>query len=122
MESSLAHTFGSISTTQQPLRWARWWPCLKLELLVRHGSYYFSHLHLHAQCAVTALAAGRVGDIIGRKGTLFSGAVVFTIGGAIQTWSTGYYLMIIGRIVSGLGVGLLSYVLSPECRHIILIL
>jgi len=65
---------------------------------------------------VTALAAGRVGDIIGRKGTLFSGAVVFTIGGAIQTWSTGYYLMIIGRVVSGLGVGLLSYVLSPE-RH-----
>lgn len=47
---------------------------------------------------------------------------MFTIGGAIQTWSTGYYLMIIGRIVSGLGVGLLSYVLSPECRHIILIL
>lgn len=89
---------------------------MKSEHLVRLGLYYFSHFHLYADCAVTALAAGRVGDIIGRKGTLFSGAVVFTIGGAIQTWSTGYYLMIAGRVVSGLGVGLLSYVLSPE-RH-----
>ncbi|KAJ3569062.1 hypothetical protein NP233_g5298 [Leucocoprinus birnbaumii] len=57
---------------------------------------------------ITALAAGRVGDIIGRKGTLFSGAVVFTIGGAIQTWTNGFWMMIVGRVVSGLGVGLLS--------------
>ncbi len=30
---------------------------------------------------MTSLAAGRVGDIIGRKGTLFIGALVFTLGG-----------------------------------------
>ncbi|KAF5356121.1 hypothetical protein D9756_004059 [Leucocoprinus leucothites] len=57
---------------------------------------------------ITALAAGRVGDIIGRKGTLFTGAIVFTIGGAIQTWTNGFYMMIVGRVISGLGVGLLS--------------
>ncbi|KAI6008279.1 general substrate transporter [Pisolithus orientalis] len=56
----------------------------------------------------TSIAAGRVGDIIGRKGTLFIGALVFTIGGAIQTFTTGFYVMIIGRVVSGFGVGLLS--------------
>ncbi|KAI6162096.1 hypothetical protein EDD17DRAFT_1579918 [Pisolithus thermaeus] len=56
----------------------------------------------------TSIAAGRVGDIIGRKGTLFAGAFVFTIGGAIQTFTTGFYVMIIGRVVSGFGVGLLS--------------
>lgn len=56
----------------------------------------------------TSIAAGRVGDIIGRKGTLFTGAIVFTIGGAIQTFTTGYYVMIVGRVVSGCGVGLLS--------------
>lgn len=56
----------------------------------------------------TSIAAGRVGDIIGRKGTLFAGAFVFTIGGAIQTFTTGFYAMIIGRVVSGFGVGLLS--------------
>lgn len=56
----------------------------------------------------TSIAAGRVGDIIGRKGTLFTGALVFTIGGAIQSFTPGFYVMIVGRIVSGLGVGLLS--------------
>lgn len=51
-----------------------------------------------------------MGDIIGRKGTLFVGAFVFTIGGAIQTFTTGFYVMIIGRVISGFGVGLLSCV------------
>ncbi|TFK34184.1 hypothetical protein BDQ12DRAFT_636691 [Crucibulum laeve] len=57
---------------------------------------------------ITSVAAGRIGDIIGRKGTLFIGAVVFTIGGAIQTFTVGFWSMVIGRIVSGFGVGLLS--------------
>ncbi|KAI0034255.1 general substrate transporter [Vararia minispora EC-137] len=57
---------------------------------------------------ITSLAAGRVGDIIGRRGTLFTGAVVFALGGAIQTLTTGFAVMIVGRIVSGFGVGLLS--------------
>ncbi|KAF8627104.1 hypothetical protein AX15_004544 [Amanita polypyramis BW_CC] len=57
---------------------------------------------------ITSLAAGRFGDIVGRKGTLFSGAFIFTIGGAIQTFTGGYLSMIIGRIISGFGVGLLS--------------
>ncbi|KAJ7600760.1 hypothetical protein C8J56DRAFT_847374 [Mycena floridula] len=57
---------------------------------------------------VTSVAAGRVGDIIGRKGTLFAGAITFTIGGALQSFTTSMFIMVIGRIVSGLGVGLLS--------------
>lgn len=57
---------------------------------------------------VTTIASGRIGDVIGRKLTLFWGAVLFTIGGAIQTFTVGYYMMIIGRLVSGFGVGLLS--------------
>lgn len=56
----------------------------------------------------TSLAAGRIGDGIGRRGTLFSGAVIFAIGGAIQTFTTGFWVMVFGRIISGLGVGLLS--------------
>jgi MFS family permease len=58
---------------------------------------------------VTSVAAGRVGDMIGRKGTLFVGAVVFTVGGIIQTFTTGFWTMITGRLISGFGVGLLSY-------------
>ena len=51
-----------------------------------------------------------MGDIIGRKGTLFIGAIVFTVGGAIQTFTNGFTVMVVGRIVSGFGVGLLSSV------------
>ncbi|KAI9445090.1 general substrate transporter [Lactarius indigo] len=57
---------------------------------------------------ITSIAAGQVGDIIGRRGTLFAGAVVFGIGGAVQTLTTGFYVMVVGRVISGLGVGLLS--------------
>ncbi|KAJ7125692.1 general substrate transporter [Mycena crocata] len=56
----------------------------------------------------TSIAAGRVGDIIGRKGTLFIGAIIFTIGGAVQTFTVGFWSMVVGRIISGCGVGLLS--------------
>ncbi|KAI5123777.1 hypothetical protein M0805_000366 [Coniferiporia weirii] len=57
---------------------------------------------------ITSIASGRIGDIIGRKMTLFWGAMVFTLGGAIQTFTNGFYMMIVGRLVSGFGVGLLS--------------
>ncbi|KAJ3568361.1 hypothetical protein NP233_g5761 [Leucocoprinus birnbaumii] len=56
----------------------------------------------------TSIAAGRVGDIIGRKGTLFVGALVFTVGGAVQTFTVGFWSMVLGRVISGFGVGLLS--------------
>lgn len=67
-----------------------------------------SSAFLSSSLQVTSIAAGRVGDVIGRKGTLFVGAFVFTIGGAVQTFTTGFYVMIIGRVISGFGVGLLS--------------
>ncbi|KAI0257443.1 general substrate transporter [Lactifluus subvellereus] len=58
---------------------------------------------------ITSIAAGQVGDIIGRRGTLFAGAVIFGIGGTVQTFTTGFAVMVIGRVISGLGVGLLSW-------------
>jgi MFS family permease len=61
---------------------------------------------MHPQ--VTSIAAGQIGDLFGRRGTLFAGAVIFGIGGAVQTFTTGYVVMVIGRVISGLGVGLLS--------------
>jgi predicted MFS family arabinose efflux permease len=42
--------------------------------------------------------------------TLRAGAFVFTMGGAIQTFCTGFWTMILGRVVSGFGVGMLSMV------------
>ena len=69
---------------------------------------FFPLYTAHILPPVTSVAAGRVGDVIGRKGTLFIGALVFTLGGAVQTFTTGFVVMVIGRIISGFGVGLLS--------------
>jgi MFS family permease len=66
--------------------------------------------HLVEYIPVTSLAAGYVGDKIGRRGTLFVGSIVFTLGGLIQTVCIGFNTMCLGRIISGFGVGLLSYV------------
>jgi MFS family permease len=56
---------------------------------------------------ITSLACGTLADILGRKKLLFVGALVFSTGGAIQTFTTGYGSMVIGRIVAGFGVGVL---------------
>ena len=70
--------------------------------------YLSTRIYATVLLVVTSILAGRVGDIIGRRMTLFTGAVLFALGGAIQTFTTGYEIMLLGRIVSGFGVGLLS--------------
>ena len=60
--------------------------------------------------AVTSLLAAPLADNYGRRMTLRAGALVFTLGGAIQTLCTGYDVMLIGRITSGFGVGMLSMI------------
>lgn len=57
---------------------------------------------------VASLTIGKIGDIIGRRRTIFWGSIVFLIGGAFQTFATGMPMMLVGRIVAGLGVGALS--------------
>ena len=57
---------------------------------------------------ISSLAVGTIGDILGRRKTIFWGAIIFVIGGALQAFTTGYEVMIVGRVVSGLGVGMLS--------------
>lgn len=57
---------------------------------------------------ITSVAAGRVGDVMGRKGTLFIGAIIFAIGGCVQTFTPGFWIMVVGRVIAGFGVGLLS--------------
>lgn len=57
---------------------------------------------------VSSLLVGRIGDLIGRRRTILYGSLVFFIGGAFQTFATNMTLMMIGRIIAGLGVGALS--------------
>lgn len=57
---------------------------------------------------ISSVLVGRVGDMLGRRRTILAGSAVFFVGGALQTLANGMPLMIIGRIIAGLGVGALS--------------
>jgi MFS family permease len=57
---------------------------------------------------ISSLLVGRVGDVIGRRKTILYGSIVFFIGGALQTFANGIPMMIVGRVIAGLGVGALS--------------
>jgi MFS family permease len=57
---------------------------------------------------ISSLLVGRIGDLIGRRRTILYGSMVFFIGGAFQTFATSMTLMMVGRIIAGLGVGALS--------------
>ena len=64
---------------------------------------------------VSSLAVGRIGDIIGRRKTILYGALIFVVGGVLQTCAWSMAIMILGRIISGVGVGLLSYICLWRC-------
>ncbi|KAK1761362.1 hypothetical protein QBC47DRAFT_449362 [Echria macrotheca] len=57
---------------------------------------------------ISSLIVGRVGDIIGRRKTILYGSCIFFVGGALQTFALNMAMMMLGRIVAGLGVGMLS--------------
>lgn len=57
---------------------------------------------------ISSLVVGRVGDIIGRRKTILYGSCIFFVGGALQTFANGMPMMMLGRIIAGLGVGALS--------------
>lgn len=55
-----------------------------------------------------AIVAGDIADFIGRRWTIITGCVIFTIGGILETASTGLGLMVAGRLICGLGIGFIS--------------
>lgn len=57
---------------------------------------------------IASIAIGRIGDMLGRRRTILYGSGVFFVGGALQAFANGMPMMLIGRIVAGLGVGALS--------------
>ncbi|KAK0713413.1 general substrate transporter [Lasiosphaeria miniovina] len=58
-----------------------------------------------------ALFAGDLADWIGRRVTIILGCLVFMVGVTLQTASEGLGLIVAGRLVAGLGVGLVSAVI-----------
>jgi MFS family permease len=57
---------------------------------------------------IASLSVGRIGDMIGRRKTILYGSMVFFVGGMLQTFANGMPMMLVGRIIAGLGVGALS--------------
>ncbi|KAG6012639.1 hypothetical protein E4U54_007404, partial [Claviceps lovelessii] len=85
------------------------------------GPYFIDYFHhpskaevgtmvaiLEIGAFIASLVVGRVGDIIGRRRTILYGSCIFFVGGALQTLATSMAMMMVGRIVAGLGVGMLS--------------
>jgi sugar porter (SP) family MFS transporter len=63
---------------------------------------------LEVGALIASLCVGRIGDLIGRRRTILYGAMIFFVGGMCQTFANGMPMMMLGRIIAGLGVGALS--------------
>ncbi|CAO2814466.1 unnamed protein product [Amaranthus hypochondriacus] len=54
---------------------------------------------------IGSLAGGRTSDAIGRKWTMAIGAVIFQLGGLIMTIAHSFEILMLGRLLSGIGIG-----------------
>ncbi len=54
---------------------------------------------------VGSLIAGMLGDAIGRKRTMLLAGALFTLGAAVQSLAPGELVLVVGRLVIGIGVG-----------------
>ena len=64
--------------------------------------------------------AGPVGDWLGRKKTILIGAVIFILGGGLQTGAQSLSYLYAGRAIAGLGVGMLVMIIplyQAELAH-----
>jgi len=58
-----------------------------------------------------ALMAGDVADFFGRRITIITGCIVFSIGCILETAAHGMGLLIAGRLIAGFGVGFISAII-----------
>jgi MFS family permease len=61
-------------------------------------------------CFIGALLSGGFSDLVGRKYTIILGSGIFFIGGAIQGGSFFLWMVLVGRMIAGIGVGVLSMI------------
>ncbi|UNI22889.1 hypothetical protein JDV02_008733 [Purpureocillium takamizusanense] len=79
---------------------------------------------------IGALNQGWVADAYSRKYSIMIAVVVFTIGSALQTAAVDYAMLVIARLIGGIGIGMLSMVVPlyiseispPEIRGTLLVL
>lgn len=69
---------------------------------------------------VGAALAGPLGDFIGRRKTILIGAIIFLLGGALQTGAQALSYLYSGRLIAGVGVGVLCMIVplyQAELAH-----
>ncbi|KAL8942178.1 MAG: hypothetical protein Q9211_001508 [Gyalolechia sp. 1 TL-2023] len=79
---------------------------------------------------IGALNQGWIADKISRKYSIVVAVIIFTVGSILQTASNGYAVLIVGRLIGGVGIGMLSMVAPlyiseispPEIRGALLVL
>ena len=77
-----------------------------------------------------ALNQGWIADRISRKYSIVVAVLVFVVGSTLQTAAVGYAMLAVGRLVGGIGIGMLSMVAPlyiseispPEIRGALLVL
>lgn len=65
-----------------------------------------------------AILTGRMADRVGRKATLRAAGLLFAVGLTVAALATGFGLMMIGRLIMGLGVGTASALVPTYLREI----
>ena len=58
-----------------------------------------------------SLVGGTIADIIGRRNTVFFSNVFFMVGTLLKIIFSNYYVFVLGRVIHGFGVGLISVVI-----------
>jgi MFS family permease len=64
---------------------------------------------------IGALAVSWIADMLGRKKTVFIGGCISVLGCALQAGSATIAMLIAGRFISGIAVGLLSAIVPMYC-------
>merc|ERR1719305_2013303 len=59
---------------------------------------------------VFAVFVGAINDRFGRYKTLWMGMVIFFVGATLQTAANGYEMLMVGRLIAGACIGVLSSV------------
>jgi len=54
-------------------------------------------------------------DPLGRRGTILAACCIFVVGGIIQTAGVVIAMLYVGRLVAGIGVGILTMII-PICK------
>lgn len=66
-----------------------------------------------------AVCAGFLQDKLGRKPVILLASVVFVVGALLMGWAGGFYSLLLGRVIAGIGVGLSGGVVPVYVSEIV---